>query len=90
MSCRTLVIVLNKSDDQETNMPVSQATPAQLDSIKRSINRLGERGDAGRALQSYLAEQLDPENADQSVRCAIKNLEGAVREMRDELRRIMH
>ena len=71
-------------------MPLKQATPAQLDSIRRAINRLGERGDAGRALRSYLADQLDPDNADQSVRCAMKNLEAAIREMRDELRSIMH
>lgn len=71
-------------------MPVRQATPAQLDSIRRAIDRLGERGDAGRALRGYLAAQLDSDNADQSIRCAMKNLEGAVREMRDQLRSIMH
>lgn len=71
-------------------MPLRVATPAQVDSIRRSIDRLGERGDAGRALQSYLAKQLDPDNADQSIRCALKNLEAAIREMRDELRSIMH
>ena len=71
-------------------MPLRQATPAQVDSIRRAINRLGERGDAGRALQCYLSEQLDPDNADQSIRCALKNLEAAIREMRDELRAIMY
>ena len=71
-------------------MPLRQATPGQFDSIRRAITRLGERGDAGRSLQRYLTEQLDPENADQSVRCALKNLEGAIREMREELRAIMY
>ena len=71
-------------------MPLRQATPAQLDSIRRAIRRLGERGDAGRSLQRYLDGQLDEENADQSVRCALKNLEAAIREMRDGLRGIMH
>ena len=71
-------------------MPLRQATPAQLESIKRAISRLGDRGDAGRALQAYLAEQLDPDNSDQSVRCSMKNLEGAIPEMRDQLRSIMH
>jgi len=71
-------------------MPLRQATPAQVESIKRAINRLGERGGAGRALQRYLAEQLDADNADQSIRCSLKNLEAAIREMRDELRSIMH
>lgn len=70
-------------------MPLRQATPSQLESIKRAIDRLGERGDAGRALRGYLEGQLDTENADQSVRCALKNLEGAMREMKDELRSIM-
>ncbi len=51
-------------------MPLRQASAAQVESIRRAINRLGERGDAGRALQRYLSEQLDPDNADQSVRCA--------------------
>ena len=76
--------------DQETRMPLQQATPSQLGSIKQAIVRLGERGDAGRALRNYLAHELDPDNADQSVRCALKNLEGAVQEMRDQLRSIMH
>jgi len=71
-------------------MPLKQASPAQLDSIKRAIDRLGERGDAGRALRGYLGHQLDVENADQSVRCAMKNMEAAIREMRNELRSIMH
>lgn len=71
-------------------MAVRQASPAQLDSIRNAIHRLGDRGDAGRALRDYLAAQLDPDNADQSVRCSIKNLEAAVREMRDELRAIMY
>lgn len=71
-------------------MPVRQADSVQVTSIKRAIERLGERGDAGRALRVYLDGQLDPENADQSVRCAIKNLEGAVREIRSEIRAIMH
>lgn len=71
-------------------MPLKQATSSQVESIRWAIDRLGERGDAGRALQRYLSEQLDPENADQSVRCALKNLEGAMREMKDELRSIMH
>ncbi|MHB1787788.1 MAG: hypothetical protein ACYCS7_16965 [Acidimicrobiales bacterium] len=71
-------------------MPLRQATPAQVVSIRRAVNRLGERGDAGRALQRYLTEQLDPDNADQSIRCALKNLEAAIREMRDELRSIIH
>ena len=71
-------------------MPLRQATPAQLGSIKRAIDRLGERGDAGRTLQRYLTEQLDTENADPSVRCALKNLEAAIREMREELRAIMY
>ncbi len=71
-------------------MPLRQATPAQLESIKRAICRLGERGDAGRALQNYLAAQLDDDNADQSVRCGLKNLEGAIREMKTELRAIMY
>lgn len=71
-------------------MPVRQATPAQLESIRRAIRRLGERGDAGRAFRDYLEGQLDLDNADQSVRCAVKYLEGAIREMRSELRSIMH
>jgi len=71
-------------------MPLRQATPSQLDSIKRAIDRLGERGDAGRALRGYLAHQLDDENADQSVRCALKNLEAGIREIREELRAIMY
>ena len=71
-------------------MPLRQVTPTQLEALKRAIKRLGERGDAGRALQSYLTHQLDDENADQSVRCALKNLEAAVREMREELRAIMY
>lgn len=71
-------------------MPVQQASPAQLESIKDAINRLGDRGDGGRALRAYLDAQLDSDNADQSVRCALKNLEGAIREMRDQLRAIMH
>ncbi len=71
-------------------MPQRQATPSQLESIKRAMSRLGERGDAGRSLRDYLVHQLDEDNVDQSVRCAIKNLEGAIREMRDELREIMH
>lgn len=71
-------------------MPLRQATPTQLESIRQAIGRLGERGDAGRALQSYLAQQLDDENADQSVRCALKNLEAAIREIREELRSIMY
>ena len=71
-------------------MPVRQASPAQLESIKRSIDRLGQRGDAGRALRAYLEGQIDEDNADQSIRCALKNLEGSVREMRDELRAIMY
>ncbi len=71
-------------------MPLRQATPGQLESIRRAIARLGDRGDAGRALRAYLNEQLDEYNADQSVRCALKNLEGASREMRDQLRAIMH
>lgn len=71
-------------------MPLRQATPSQLDSIKRAISRLGERGDAGRALRAYLGQQLDEDNADQSVRCAMKNMEAAVREMRGELRSIMY
>jgi hypothetical protein len=70
-------------------MPLRQATPAQLESIRRAITRLGERGDAGRALRDYLTQQLDPDIADQSVRCAMKNLEGALREMKSELRAIM-
>lgn len=71
-------------------MLLRQATPAQLESIKRAISRLDERGDAGRAILTYLTEQLDPDNADQSIRCAMKNLESAIREMRGELRAIMH
>lgn len=71
-------------------MPVRQASPAQLDSIRHAIDRLGERGDAGRALRDYLAAQLDPDNADQSTRCNMKNLEGAIREMRDQIRSIVH
>ena len=71
-------------------MPFRRATPAQFESIRRAIDRLGERGDAGRALHRYLAEQLDVDNADQAIRCALKNLEGAIREMREELRAIMH
>lgn len=71
-------------------MPLRQTTPSQLGSIKRAIDRLGERGDAGRALRAYLIEQLDDDNADQSVRCALKNMEAAVREMREEQRAIMH
>lgn len=71
-------------------MPLRTASPAQLHSIKRAIERLGERGEAGRALRAYLIVQLDEENADQSVRCSLKNLEAAIREMRDELRSIMH
>lgn len=70
-------------------MPLRQASPSQLDSIDRAIARLGERGDAGRALRAYLEVQLDPENADQSIRCAMKNLEAAIREMRDQLRSII-
>lgn len=88
-SC-TLVAEDNDNDNQETTMPLRQATPAQLESIRRAIARLGERGDAGRALRAYLGQQLDVENADQSIRCALKNLEAAIREMRDELRAIMH
>lgn len=79
----------DNSDDQEIMMPLRQASPAQLDSIRRAIDRLGERGDAGRALQNYLAGQLDPDNADQSIRCAMKNLEAAIREMQNQLRSIM-
>ena len=79
----------NKAEVQETTMAIRQATPGQFTSIKRAIDRLGERGDAGRSLQRYLAEQLDEENADQSVRCALKNLEAAIREIRQELRSIM-
>lgn len=90
MSLRTLVFVEDDHDNQETSMPLRQATPSQLDSIKRAVDRLGERGDAGRALRGYLGQQLDPDNADQSIRCALKNLEGAMREMRNELRAIMH
>jgi hypothetical protein len=71
-------------------MPLRQASPSQLGSIKRAIDRLGERGDAGRALRAYLSHQLDDDNADQSIRCGLKNLEAAIREMRDELRSIMH
>jgi hypothetical protein len=71
-------------------MPLRQASAAQVDSIRRAINRLGERGDAGRALQRYLSEQLDPDNADQSIRCGLKNLEASIREMRTALRTIMH
>ncbi len=71
-------------------MPVRQASPAQLGSIKRAVERLGERGDAGRALRAYLEGQLDDDNADQSVRCSLKNLEAAIREMRGELRAIMN
>ncbi len=88
-SC-TLVLVEYNHDGQETNMPLRQATPEQLESIKRAIGRLGERGDAGRALRAYLTEQLDDENADQSVRCSLKNLEAALREMKDQLRATMH
>jgi hypothetical protein len=88
-SSETLVVEDN-DHDQETRMPLRQATPSQLGSIKQAISRLGERGDAGRALRDFLAAQLDPDNADQSIRCAMKNLEGAVREMRDELRAIMY
>lgn len=84
LSCR------EDDDNQEMTMPLRQATPSQLGSIKGAIGRLGERGDAGRALRAYLAEQLDVENADQSIRCAMKNLEAAIREMRDQLRSIMH
>jgi hypothetical protein len=87
---QSTLVVEDNTDDQETTMPVRQATPSQLNSIKRAIDRLGERGDAGRALRGYLVEQLDPDNADRSVRCSLKNLEGAIREMRDELRSIMH
>ncbi|WP_435017973.1 hypothetical protein TA3x_005596 [Tundrisphaera sp. TA3] len=76
--------------DQEMTMPLRQATPTQLNEIRLAISRLGQRGDAGRALQSYLTGQLDEENADQTVRCAIKNLEGGIREIREELRGIMH
>src|SRR4051794_8545847 len=86
----TLAFVVHNHDDQETTMPLKQASPAQLVSIRRAISRLGERGDAGRTLRRYLEEQLDPENADQSVRCAMKNLEAAIREMREELRAIMY
>lgn len=71
-------------------MPLRQATPAQVDSIRHAIDRLKERGDSGRALSAYLTDQLDPENADQSVRCAMKNLEGAMREMKEGLREIMY
>ena len=88
-SC-TLVFVEYNHDGQETNMPLRQATPGQLESIRRAIARLGDRGDDGRALRAYLTEQLDDENADQSVRCSLKNLEAGIREMRDELRAIMH
>jgi hypothetical protein len=90
MKVSTLVCVETDIEAQETIMPLRQATHAQVDSIRRAINRLGERGDAGRSLQRYLTEQLDAENADQSVRCALKNLEGAIREMRNEFRSIMH
>ena len=71
-------------------MPLRQASPCQLESIKRAVTRLGERGDAGRALQSYLADQLDPYNADQSIRCALKNLVAAMNETKDQIRAIMH
>jgi hypothetical protein len=71
-------------------MPLRQATPAQVDSIERAVERLKDRGDAGRALSAYLSSQLDGENSDQSIRCALKNLEGAIREMRYTLRSIMH
>lgn len=54
----------NNDDQEEMTMPLRPATPAQLDSIRRAISRLGERGDAGRALRSYLDGQLDLENAD--------------------------
>ena len=90
MSRWTLTIGIRDTEVRESNMPLRQATSAQLASIRRAISRLGERGDAGRALQSYLTHQLDPDNADQSVRCAMKNLEAAVREMREELRAIMY
>jgi hypothetical protein len=90
MSCRTLAIGIRDTEVRETSMPLRQATPAQLESIRRAIGRLGERGDAGRALQSYLTQQFDEENADQSVRCAMKNLEAAIREMREGLREIMY
>lgn len=90
MSRRTLAIGIRDTEVRETSMPLRHVTPAQLASIRRAISRLGERGDAGRALQSYLTQQLDDENADQSVRCALKNLEAAVREMREELRAIMY
>ena len=71
-------------------MALRQASPAQLNLIRHAIHRLGDRGDAGRALRDYLAAQLDSDNADQSVRCALKNLEGAIREMRDQVRSIMY
>ena len=71
-------------------MALRQASPAQLESIRNVINRLGDRGDAGQALRDYLAAQLDSDNADQSVRCALKNLEGAIREIRDQVRSIMY
>lgn len=71
-------------------MTLRQASPAQLDSMRNAITRLGDRGDAGRALRDYLDAQFDPDNADQSVRCSIKNLEAAVREIRDQVRLIMY
>ena len=86
----TLVIGDTDFDDQENLMPLRQASPAQLDSIKRAISRLSERGDAGRVLRAYLEGQLDEDNADQSVRCALKNVEAAIGEMRGELRAIMY
>jgi hypothetical protein len=83
-------VVEDNDHDQGTSMPLRKATPSQLGSIKQVISRLGDCGDAGRALRDYLAAQLDPDNADQSVRCALKNLEGAIREMRAEIRTIIH
>lgn len=87
---RTLVFVKDDDHGQGPFMPLIQGSPAQLESIKRATRRLGERGDPGRVLCAYLIEQRDDENADLSVRCAMKNLEAAIREMRDELRSIMH
>lgn len=71
-------------------MPLRTASPAQIVSIRYAIDRLKERGDSGRALSAYLTQQFDLENADQSVRCAIKNIEAAIREMKEALRSIMY
>jgi hypothetical protein len=89
MSLCTLDVEDNQHD-QEIMMPLRQASPGQLESIRHAISSLGDRGDGGRALRDYLVVQLVDENADQSIRCALKNLDAAIREMRAELRAIMN